>query len=82
LVAGGSTLHEIILPIKIGGKDMDYMTRQEVEDYLGVSKRRVYQLRDAKQIVVLKGGVYDANSVTEYKNKRGNKAGGPYPKNG
>jgi hypothetical protein len=57
-----------------------YMTREEVEQFLNVTKRRVYQLRDAGLIKPLKGGVYETKSVKAYKEKRKDKAGGPYPK--
>ena len=56
----------------------EYMTRQEVEGYLSVSARRVYQLRDTGMIKALKGGVYDSESVKAYEIKRGDKKGGRY----
>ncbi|MDR2672788.1 MAG: helix-turn-helix domain-containing protein [Coriobacteriales bacterium] len=55
-----------------------YFTRQEVEELLGVSKPRVYHLRDAGFIDELKGGIYSRASVEAYKAKRGDKKGGPY----
>jgi len=43
-----------------------YMTRKEVELYLGIKKQRVYQLAGQKKIRALKGGVYEAHSVEVY----------------
>jgi hypothetical protein len=57
-----------------------YFTRQEVEDFLNVSKPRVYHLRDSGLIDELKGGVYSRASVEAYKLKRGDKKAGRYPK--
>jgi hypothetical protein len=58
-----------------------YLTRDEVAEYLAVSKDRVYRIRDAGFIVELKGGIYLRDSVEAYRAKRGYKRGGRYPSN-
>lgn len=55
------------------------VTAEQVAEYLGVSKRRVFALADAGEIERLKHGAYDRASVEAYKLKRGDKKGGRYP---
>ena len=55
-----------------------YLTREEVAEFLNVNPSRVYSLRDADLILMLKGGVYDRASVEAYKLKRGDRKGGRY----
>jgi hypothetical protein len=57
-----------------------YLTRAEAAEYLDVNPFRIYSLRDAGRITELKGGVYDRASVEAYKDKRGDRKGGRYPK--
>ena len=63
-------------------KDIEalYLTPEEAATYLGVNKSRVRQLALAGHVVKLKGGVYDRASIEAYRDKRGDKRGGPYPK--
>jgi phage terminase Nu1 subunit (DNA packaging protein) len=56
------------------------MTAQEVMALLNVNKQRVTQLKTAGMITVMKGNIYDAESVQAYKLKRGDKKAGRYPK--
>jgi hypothetical protein len=56
------------------------MTRQEVQDYLMITKSRFFAVKKAGYIKELKGGVYETASVEAYKAKRGDKKGGRYPK--
>jgi hypothetical protein len=57
-----------------------YMTAQEVAVFLDVAKSRVHHLANAGQIIKLKGSVFSRESVEGYKDKRGNRRGGRYPK--
>ena len=56
-----------------------YMTPAEVSEYLEVNDRRVRVLASEGRIKKLKGAMYDRASVEDYKEKRGDKKGGPYP---
>ena len=57
-----------------------YMTPDETAGFLGVSKARVRALENAGQIVKLKGSVYLRSSVEAYREKRGDRKAGRYPK--
>jgi hypothetical protein len=57
-----------------------YMTPQEAAEYLGVNKGRVRQLAIDGRVIKLKGSVYETASVKAYRDKRGDKKGGRYPK--
>ena len=56
------------------------MTAQEVADFLAVAKSRVHHLANAGHIIKLKGSVFSRESVESYKDKRGDRRGGRYPK--
>jgi ribosomal protein L19E len=57
-----------------------YMTPDEAAEYLGVTKSRVRKLISSGQITKMKGSIYSRAEIEAYKLKRGDKKGGPYPK--
>jgi len=63
-------------------KDIEalYMTTAEVAEYLGVGERRVFALVKQGMLTKMKGGVFSREEVTGYRELRGDKRGGRYPK--
>jgi hypothetical protein len=57
-----------------------YMLPSEAAEYLGVSIRRLRAIDSAGHLEKLKGAVYSRASVEAYKEKRGDRKGGRYPK--